>query len=58
MSGYNDPEIVWKADKEYHAGLICVSETYERVEQLLTEYTRRFLSDFTTSAPPMGTQRT
>lgn len=58
MSGYNDSEIVWKADKEYHAGLICVSESYERVEHLLTEYTRRFLSDFTTSAPPMGTQRT
>lgn len=58
LSAYDDEEIVWKADKEYHAGLIMVSEDYERTEALLTEYTDRFVTDFTTSAPPMGTQRT
>jgi biotin carboxylase len=58
MSAYNDAEIVWKANKAYHAGLICVSEEYERIEALLEEYTGRFLTDFTTSAPPMGVQRT
>lgn len=58
LSAYDDEEIVWKADKEYHAGLIMVSEDYERVETLLTDYTDRFARDFTTSAPPMGTQRT
>lgn len=58
LSGYNDAEVVWRAHKEYHAGLIVVADTYERVEQLLTEYTNRFLSDFTAVAPPLGTQRT
>jgi hypothetical protein len=58
MSAYNDPEVVWYADKLYHAGLIVVSETYERVEDLLRQYNERFLNDFSTSAPPMGPQRT
>ena len=58
LSAYNDEEIVWKADKEYHAGLIIVADEYDRVEALLTEYTDRFVSDFTAIAPPMGTQRT
>lgn len=58
MSAYNDSEVVWKANKEYHAGLIMVSETYERIEELLTDYNQRFLQDFTAVAPPMGTQRT
>lgn len=58
LSAYNDEEVVWKADKEYHAGLIIVSDEYERIETLLTEYTDRFVSDFTAIAPPMGTQRT
>jgi biotin carboxylase len=58
MSAYNDPEIVWKADKPYHAGLIVVSDEFERVDSLLEVYTGRFLADFTTSAPPMGVQRT
>lgn len=58
MSAYNDSEIVWKANKAYHAGLIAVSDDYERVESLLEEYTGRFLQDFTTSAPPWGVQRT
>ncbi len=58
LSAYNDEEIVWKADKEYHAGLIIVADEYDRIEALLTEYTDRFVSDFTAIAPPMGTQRT
>lgn len=58
LSAYDDEEVVWKADKEYHAGLIIVADDYERIETLLTEYTDRFVSDFTAIAPPMGTQRT
>jgi biotin carboxylase len=58
MSAYNDSEIVWKADKAYHAGLIVVADEFERVDKLLEQYTGRFLNDFTTSAPPMGVQRT
>ena len=58
MSAYNDNEVVWRTNKAYHAGLIVVADSYERVEELLSDYTRRFLDDFSTSAPPMGTQRT
>jgi hypothetical protein len=58
MAAYNDPEVVWRTNKPYHAGLIVTADTYERIETLLTDYTRRFLDDFSTSAPPMGTQRT
>ncbi|MGB1285933.1 MAG: ATP-grasp domain-containing protein [Aggregatilineales bacterium] len=58
MSAYDDPEIVWRSDKPYHAGLIIVSDDYDRVEALQQEYMERFVQDFSTSAPPMGTQRT
>ncbi len=58
LSAYDDTEIVWKANKAYHAGLILVADNYERVEELLVDYTRRFVQDFSTAAPPMGPQRT
>ncbi|MEO1289002.1 MAG: ATP-grasp domain-containing protein, partial [Chloroflexota bacterium] len=58
MSSYDAEEIVWKAKKEYHAGLIIVSDNYEQVEALLSEYDERFQHDFMAVAPPMGTQRT
>lgn len=58
MSGYTDSEIVWQAGKPYHAGLIIRADEYERVEDLLTQYTERFIHDFSASAPPMGPQRT
>jgi hypothetical protein len=46
MSAYNDPEIVHRLHRHHHAGLIVRSESAERVEQLLDEYGRRFLTDF------------
>lgn len=52
MSSYNDPEIVWKINKEFHAGLVVRSKDFERVESLLHGYTDRFYHDFFTSAPP------
>lgn len=57
-SAYTDSEIVWRTDKEYHAGLIVQSASYDRIEQLLTDYTQRFIQDFTARADPWGTQRT
>lgn len=45
-SAYNDPEIVWRLAKKNHVGLIVRSKSYERVEHLLAEYTRRFQQDF------------
>ncbi len=58
LSSYNAPEVVWKADKPYHAVLVVVSPDQARVEALLTEYTNRFVQDFTTSAPAVGATRT
>ncbi|MGA9565159.1 MAG: ATP-grasp domain-containing protein [Candidatus Korobacteraceae bacterium] len=51
-SAYADPEIVWRMKKEHHAGLIVRSPDEARVEQLITEYARRFKQDFFASQPP------
>jgi biotin carboxylase len=53
LSGYTDPEIAVRLRKSHHAGLIVTSPSAERVEILLDEYTRRFYTDFHTSAPPL-----
>lgn len=52
LSGYNDPEVVWRLNKKNHAGLIVRSPEYQRVEELLGTYTQRFYEDFFASAPP------
>jgi biotin carboxylase len=52
LSGYSDPEVVWRLNKKNHAGLIFRSPEYQRVEELLGTYTQRFYKDFFTSAPP------
>jgi biotin carboxylase len=46
LSFYNDPEIVWRLNKKYHAGLIIKSESKEKVESMLVQYTERFYNDF------------
>ncbi|MFN8451900.1 MAG: ATP-grasp domain-containing protein [Anaerolineae bacterium] len=58
MSAYNAPEVVWKADKPFHAAMIVVSPQYERVEALLDDYTVRVVQDFSTAAAPMDATRT
>ena len=50
-SAYNDAEIVWRMNKEYHAGLIVASSGHERVKELLDNYTERFYQDFYATAP-------
>ena len=50
LDAYNDPEVVWRLKKEYHAGLIVKSSDKERVNQLLEEYTKRFYNDFFATA--------
>lgn len=57
-SHYVDSEVVWRANKAYHAGLVVASSDYERIDTLVQQYIDRFMQDFNTSAPPMGTQRT
>lgn len=58
LSAYNAPEVVWKADKPYHAALIVASRDYARVETLLNEYTQRFVYDFLAVGKPLDASRT
>jgi biotin carboxylase len=58
LSAYDAPEVVWKANKPYHAGLIVVSKDQKRIEALLDEYTSRFARDFLAVAAPLGVTRT
>ena len=51
VSGYNDPEIVWRMHKRHHAGLIVASHDSGRVDELLERYSRRFHQDFFASQP-------
>jgi biotin carboxylase len=52
LSAYTDPEIVWRMNKKYHAGLIVTSQDYERVKTLIDSYTPRFYADFFMRLPP------
>ena len=51
LSAYTDEEIAWRLKMEYHAGLIVKSPKLDRVQSLLSEYTRRFSEDFHTTIP-------
>jgi len=52
LSAYNDPEVVWRLSKKYHAGLIVSSPNAERVEALVNSYAERFTHDFLAVMPP------
>ncbi|MEM0993722.1 MAG: ATPase [Bacteroidota bacterium] len=51
MSVFNDPEVVWRINKEYHVGMIVRSERRERVIELMDTYLPRVYQDFHASAP-------
>ncbi|MEM6335464.1 MAG: ATPase, partial [Bacteroidota bacterium] len=57
LSGYSDPEIVWKMNKRHHAGLIVKGDSFDHVQQRLDAYSRRFYDDFYTrlDAPDKAT---
>lgn len=57
MSGYQDPEVVWRIDKAYHAGLVVASPDQARVEHLLQLYSERFAHDFLTVGPTKEAKR-
>lgn len=58
LSAYNDPEVVWRQPKEYHAGLIIASPDATRVANLLDDYTHRFAADFLMVLSPKEAKRT
>ncbi len=48
---YDDPEIVYRINKPWHAGLIVQASQAARVHELLAQYEQRFQRDFTAVAP-------
>lgn len=50
-SSFNDKEVVWRMNKEWHIGLIVKSENPERIEELLESYAERYQKDFYAVAP-------
>jgi biotin carboxylase len=53
LSGYDDSEVYWRMNKEYHAGIIVRAPKLERVEELMSSYMGRFYNDFFMSLPPV-----
>jgi biotin carboxylase len=50
-SSFTDIEIVLRLHKHHHAGLILRSESAERVESLIDDYTNRFVEQFLAIEP-------
>jgi hypothetical protein len=53
LSGYDDPEVVYRVGKKHHAGLVVASADPERVAALLNGYATRFAGDFLAVLPPL-----
>lgn len=51
-SAYNDEEIIYRVKKRHHAGMIVRSPRLERVNELLDNYSIRFVDDFVAVVPP------
>jgi biotin carboxylase len=52
-SNYVEEEIVYRVKKRHHAGLIVRARTLDRVNELLDDYSKRFVDDFVAvMAPP------
>ncbi|MBE2237011.1 MAG: ATP-grasp domain-containing protein [Caldilineaceae bacterium] len=56
-TAYQDPEIVWRLQKEHHVGFIVASPDSARVQQLIAIYAGRIAQDFTATAPPKSGER-
>jgi biotin carboxylase len=50
-SEFNDPEVAWRMEKDYHIGLVVKSSSAERVEQLLSNYAQRIAQNYLAVAP-------
>ncbi|GAB3025951.1 ATP-grasp domain-containing protein [Spirosoma pulveris] len=51
LSVFNDPEIFWRINREYHVGLITQSDDRSRIQTLLDGYMHRIYAEFHASAP-------
>ncbi len=45
-SSFNDEEVVWRINKDYHIGMIVQSKSRERVLELLDNYAHRVVHEF------------
>jgi carbamoylphosphate synthase large subunit len=52
-SAYNDAEVVWRLDMKHHAGLVMRASSPGRIDELLDQYQRRYMTDFFASQPPL-----
>ncbi len=48
---YADEEIVYRVNKPKHVGLIFCSPKQTRVDELMTNYSQRIITDFLATAP-------
>ena len=51
-SAYTEEEIVYRINRPNHVGFVVKSADRDRVQNLLAEYSTRFIQDFTITAPP------
>lgn len=51
LSSFDAPEVHWKMNKKYHAGLIIKSNDFNRVGELMNDYTNRFYNEFFATQP-------
>ena len=51
-SAYVDSEIIYRVKKRHHAGLIVRAPDLDRINELLDQYSQRFVEDFVAVAPP------
>jgi biotin carboxylase len=51
-SAYNDPEVYLRIKKHHHAGLILRSADQRRVQELIENYSPRFVEQFLAVEPP------
>lgn len=50
-TSYTDPEIFYRVRKLHHVGLVVRSAKLDRVTELLDQYARRFIDEFSATAP-------
>jgi hypothetical protein len=51
-SPFTDPEIVYRMNMKQHIGLVLASDSPQRIEHLLADYTRRIAKDYLAVLPP------
>jgi hypothetical protein len=48
---FDDSEVCWRMDEEFHVGVIVKSESQERVKELLDKYAQVVFDGYHASAP-------